>query len=41
LSGFHAWEERVPEELAAEVAQVLEDIKSGVITWDKFVVGGG
>ena len=41
LSDFHAWADRVPEELAAEVAQVLEDIKNGVITWDKFVVGGG
>ncbi|MEX0863756.1 MAG: BMP family ABC transporter substrate-binding protein [Acidimicrobiia bacterium] len=41
LSGFHAWEDRVPAELAAETMQILEDIKNGVITWDKFVVGGG
>ena len=41
LSDFHSWSDRVPEELAAETAQVLEDIRSGVITWDKFVVGGG
>ena len=41
LSDFHSWADRVPEELAAEVAQVLEDIESGAITWDKFVVGAG
>ena len=38
LSEFHSWEDRVPDELAAEVAQILEDIKSGAITWDKFPV---
>jgi basic membrane protein A len=41
LSEFHSWADRVPEELAAETAQVLEDIKAGTITWEKFVVGGG
>lgn len=41
LSPYHSWEDRVPDELAAEVEQVLEDIKSGVITWDKFDVGSG
>jgi basic membrane protein A len=40
LSEFHTWEDRVPAELAAEVAQILEDVKNGDITWDKFVVGG-
>lgn len=41
LSEYHAWADRVPDELDAEVQQVLADIESGVITWDKFVVGGG
>ena len=41
LSPYHAWEDRVSPELAAEVEQVLADIKSGAITWDKFVVGAG
>ena len=41
LSGYHAWEDRVSAELAAEVEQLLADIASGVVTWDKFVVGGG
>ena len=41
LSDFHSWNDRVSDELAAEVEQVLEDIKSGAITWDKFVVGAG
>jgi basic membrane protein A len=41
LSEYHAWEDRVSDELKAEVEQVLEDIRTGVITWDKFVVGGG
>ncbi len=41
LSEYHAWEDRVSDELAAEVEQILEDIKSGAITWDKFVVGAG
>jgi len=40
LSGFHAWEDRVSDELAAEVAQILVDIESGAIDWDKFQVGG-
>lgn len=41
LAPYHAWEDRVPDELDAEVQQILEDIKSGTITWDKFQVGGG
>ena len=40
LAPYHAWEDRVPDELDAEVQQILEDIKNGVITWDKFDVGG-
>ena len=40
LAPYHAWEDRVSAELAAEVDQVLEDIKSGTITWEKFSVGG-
>lgn len=39
LSEFHSWEDRVPDELAAEVEQILEDIRTGAITWDKYVVG--
>ncbi len=41
LAPFHAWEDRVPAELAAEVAQVLEDVKAGTITWEKYAVGQG
>lgn len=41
LSPYHAWADRVSDELAGEVDQILEDIKSGAITWDKFVVGAG
>lgn len=41
LSPFHSWESKVPAELAAETLQILEDIKSGAITWDKFAVGAG
>jgi basic membrane protein A and related proteins len=41
LSEYHAWADRVPDELDAEVQQVLADIESGAITWEKFVVGGG
>lgn len=41
LSEYHAWADRVSDELAGEVDQLLEDIKNGVVTWDKFVVGGG
>jgi basic membrane protein A and related proteins len=41
LSDYHAWADRVPDELDAEVQQVLADIESGAITWDKFGVGGG
>jgi basic membrane protein A len=39
LSEFHAWADRVSAELAGEVLQLLDDVKTGVITWDKFVVG--
>lgn len=31
LSDFHDWTDRVGDDLAAEVAQILEDIKSGAI----------
>ena len=31
LSEFHDWADRVPEELAAEVVQLLDDIKNGVV----------
>lgn len=41
LSDYHSWADRVPAELDAEVQQILEDVKSGAITWEKFVVGGG
>jgi len=41
LSDYHSWADRVPAELDAEVQQVLADIESGAITWEKFVVGGG
>jgi basic membrane protein A len=41
LSDYHSWADRVPDELDAEVQQVLADIESGAITWEKFVVGGG
>ncbi|MGD2060304.1 MAG: BMP family ABC transporter substrate-binding protein [Acidimicrobiia bacterium] len=39
LAPYHSWEDRVPAELDGEVQQILEDVKSGTITWDKFVVG--
>lgn len=39
LSEFHSWADRVPAELAAEVDQVLADVESGTITWEKFSVG--
>jgi basic membrane protein A len=39
LSEFHSWADRVSAELAGEVLQILDDVKNGVITWDKFVVG--
>ncbi len=41
LSEFHSWSDRVPADLAAEVDQILDDIASGELTWDKFAVGGG
>jgi basic membrane protein A len=39
LAPFHSWDDRVSAELAAEVLQVLEDIKSGVIKADFTAVG--
>jgi basic membrane protein A len=39
LSPFHDWEDRVSDELAAEVEQLLEDIKNGVIKADYTPVG--
>jgi basic membrane protein A len=41
LSEYHSWADRVPAELDAEVQQVLADIESGTITWEKYVVGVG
>ena len=41
LSEYHAWADRVSPELAGEVDQLLVDIASGTVTWDKFAVGGG
>jgi basic membrane protein A len=39
LAPFHSWDDRVSDELAAEVLQLLEDIKSGVIKADFTPVG--
>lgn len=39
LAPFHSWDDRVSAELAAEVEQLLEDIKSGVIQADFTPVG--
>ena len=39
LAPFHDWEDRVSPELAAEVEQLLEDIKNGVIKGDYIPVG--
>lgn len=39
LSSYHSWEDRVPDDLKAEVDQVLEDVKNGDISWEKFPVG--
>jgi basic membrane protein A len=41
LSDYHSWSDRVPAELAAEVQQVLADVESGTITWEKYAVGVG
>jgi basic membrane protein A len=41
LSPFPAWEDRVSDELAGEVEQLLADIAAGTVTWEKFTVGGG
>ena len=39
LSDYHSWSDRVSAELAAEVDQLLEDIKSGAIKADFTAVG--
>jgi basic membrane protein A len=39
LSDYHDWDDRVSAELAAEVDQLLEDIKNGVIKADYTPVG--
>jgi len=39
LSEYHSWADRVPDELHAEVQQILEDIKSGTIDASFFEVG--
>lgn len=39
LAPYHDWESRVSPELAAEVEQLLEDIKAGVIKADYVAVG--
>ena len=38
LAPYHSWEDRVPDELQAEVAALLEAIAAGEVDWDKFVV---
>jgi basic membrane protein A len=38
LAPYHSWEDRVPDDLKAEVAELLDAIAAGEITWDKFVV---
>lgn len=39
LAPYHDWEDRIPDELKAEVDQLLEDIKDGVIKADYTPVG--
>ncbi|HEX2154284.1 MAG TPA: BMP family ABC transporter substrate-binding protein [Acidimicrobiia bacterium] len=39
LSEFHSWADRVPDELATEVEQILEDIRSGAIEAGIYPVG--
>lgn len=39
LSDFHDFDSAVSAELKAEVLKVLDDVKSGAITWEKFAVG--
>ncbi|HJQ78262.1 MAG TPA: BMP family ABC transporter substrate-binding protein [Acidimicrobiia bacterium] len=39
LSEYHSWADRVPDELDAEVQQILEDIASGAIDASNFPVG--
>lgn len=39
LSEYHSWADRVPEELDAEVQQILDDIASGAIDAAVFPVG--
>jgi basic membrane protein A len=38
LSEFHSWDDRVPQELRDEVAQLLADIEAGVVKADFFDV---
>ncbi len=39
LSPYHDWEDRVSDELAAEVEQLLDDIADGTIKADYVAVG--
>jgi basic membrane protein A len=39
LAPYHSWEDRVPDELDAEVQQILEDIANGDIDASNFPVG--
>ncbi len=39
LSEFHDWDDRVSDELAAEVAQLLEDIAAGLVGGPFYTVG--
>jgi basic membrane protein A len=39
LSDFHAWDAKISDDLKAEVAQLLEDIADGTVTWEKFQLG--
>jgi basic membrane protein A len=39
LAEFHDWDSRVPDDLRAEVEQLLQDIKDGVIKADFTPVG--
>ena len=39
LAPFHDFDADISAELKAEVLQLLEDIKNGVVTWDQYAVG--
>jgi basic membrane protein A len=39
LAEFHDFDSEVSAELKTEVAKLLDDIKNGVVTWEKFAVG--